>query len=70
MVEHGMRPEAALAAATSVAARALHAGGSIGSVAAGKLADLIAVEGDPAQDIGALRRVRFVMKGGVVVTGP
>jgi imidazolonepropionase-like amidohydrolase len=70
MVEYGMRPEAALAAATSVAARVLHAEGSLGSVAAGKLADLIAVEGDPTQDVGALRRVRFVMKGGAVVARP
>jgi imidazolonepropionase-like amidohydrolase len=39
---------------------------NIGMVQQGMLADLIAVEGDPVADIGALRRVRFVMKGGVV----
>ena len=39
----------------------------VGAIEAGKFADLIAVEGDPLKDIGELRRVKFVMKGGVVV---
>ena len=64
MVDYGMPPLDALKAATSVAGRVLHM--NIGQVAPGKLADLIAVDGDPVRDIHALRRVKFVMKGGVV----
>jgi imidazolonepropionase-like amidohydrolase len=64
MVEYGMPKIDALKSATSVAGRVLHM--DIGQVKPGMLADLVAVEGDPTQDISALRRVRFVMKGGVV----
>jgi imidazolonepropionase-like amidohydrolase len=65
MVEWGMPRLQALEAATSVAGRALKL--EIGKVQPGMLADLIAVRGDPSADIYALRRVEFVMKGGVQV---
>ena len=64
MVEYGMTPANALRSATSTAGRVLHM--EIGQVKAGMLADLIAVEGDPTKEIAALRKVKFVMKGGVV----
>src|SRR5579864_8074363 len=64
MVNYGMAPVDALKAATSVAGQVLHM--NIGQVKTGMLADLIAVDGDPLQDISALRRVKFVMKGGTV----
>ncbi len=64
MVDFGMSPVGALRAATSVAGRVLHM--EIGQVKPGMLADLIAVDGDPVKDISALRKVKFVMKGGVV----
>ena len=64
MVNYGMSAVDALKAATSVAGRVLHM--EIGQVKPGLLADLIAVDGDPAKDISATRRVKFVMKGGAV----
>ena len=66
MVEAGIPAAYALQAATLHAAELLRKSKDIGSLEAGKLADIVAIDGDPLQDIGALRRVRFVMKGGVV----
>src|SRR6201988_4169499 len=66
MVQFGMPLVDVLRSATSVNARVLHMGDKIGSVKSGLLADLIAVDGDPTKDVAALRRVRFVMKGGVI----
>ncbi len=62
----GQAPMAAVVSATSLAAASLGLGDEIGTLAPGFEADLIAVEGNPAEDITALRRVVFVMKGGVV----
>jgi imidazolonepropionase-like amidohydrolase len=66
MVAYGMPAPDALKSATSAAARVLHLENRIGRIREGLLADVIAVEGDPARDISALRRVKFVMKDGRV----
>jgi imidazolonepropionase-like amidohydrolase len=70
MVTYGMAPLAALRSVTSVNARMLRMETQIGRVAPGLLADLVAVVGDPTKDIGATRRVSFVMKGGAVIRRP
>jgi len=70
MVAGGMPPAQVLIAATSGNARAFHIGDKVGAVKAGMLADLIAVGGDPTRDVAAVRDVRLVVKGGVVVKGP
>jgi imidazolonepropionase-like amidohydrolase len=67
MVDYGMAPIDVLQSATSGAAQILHLEETVGRVATGLVADLIAVDGDPARDIAALQRVRFVMKDGKVV---
>jgi imidazolonepropionase-like amidohydrolase len=69
MVNFGMPNIDVLRSATSVDARVLHMADKIGQVKAGLFADVIAVEGDPTKDISALRKVKFVMKGGVVYKG-
>jgi imidazolonepropionase-like amidohydrolase len=63
----GQSPMDAIVGATSLAAEALGLKDTIGVVAPGFAADLIGVDGDPLTDITALRRVRFVMKGGTVL---
>ncbi len=67
MVDYGIPLIDVLRSATSVNARILHQEGVLGVVRSGALADLIAMDGDPRADPGALRRVRWVMKDGVVV---
>ena len=66
MCDYGMKPLEALRSATIRAAELLRMEKQIGSLAPGKLADIIAVEGNPLDDIRALQRVVFVMKAGQV----
>jgi len=62
----GVNPMTAMISANSLGAEAMGLGNLIGSIAPGLEADIIALEGDPLRDITAVRRVVFVMKGGVV----
>lgn len=66
-VKWGATPLYTLRMATTVNAHIIHKEDSIGTIEKGKFADLIAVSGDPLQDITEMQRVKFVMKGGVVV---
>ncbi len=66
MVKYGMTPMQAIQATTSNAADLLGHASELGSIKAGKYADLIAVSGDPLKDISLLERVEFVMKDGKV----
>ncbi len=66
MVKHGMSPMAVLQADLINGAKLLGWDGQIGVLEAGYLADIVAVSGDPLQDIGAVKNVSFVMKGGVI----
>jgi imidazolonepropionase-like amidohydrolase len=63
----GQQPMAAIVAATSTAAQSLALGDKIGTIAPGFEADIIATDGNPLEDITAVRRVVFVMKGGKVL---
>ena len=66
MVRYGMTPMQAIQSATTVAAALLGESKDLGEVAPGRFADLVAVDGDPLQDVARLEHVRFVMKGGQV----
>jgi len=70
MVEYGMSPLEAIRSATVRGAELLRLEKEIGTLDAGKAADVIAVEGDPLRDIAALSHVVFVMKGGQVYKSP
>jgi imidazolonepropionase-like amidohydrolase len=66
MVKHGMSPLAVLRADLINGAKVLGWDGQIGALEPGYFADVIAVAGDPLQDVAVLQNVSFVMKGGVV----
>ena len=66
LVAAGLTAQQAVMSVTSVNARLLQMEDRLGGVKPGMWADLVALDGDPTRDIGALRRVRFVMKGGTV----
>ena len=66
MVRYGMKPAAALQADLINGAKLLGWGGQIGELKAGYFADVIAVPGNPLEDISVTTKVKFVMKGGVV----
>ncbi len=70
MVEGGMPPLEAIRAATFYAASVMGVDKDLGTVEAGKLADVVAVSGDPAKDIASMMKMAFVMKDGVVYRKP
>jgi imidazolonepropionase-like amidohydrolase len=67
MVKYGMTPAQAIRAATAGAAELLGMDKELGTIEPGKLADIVAVPGNPLEDVTVLQKVNFVMKGGVVV---
>ena len=67
MIEYGMTPAQAIRAATLDAATVIGQQANLGSIAPGKYADMIAVSGNPLEDISALGAIDHVMKGGVVI---
>jgi len=69
-VRLGMSSIEAIRSATVLAAKFLDVAGEVGTLEAGKLADIVAVPGDPLADVAALTAVDFVMKGGQVHRAP
>jgi imidazolonepropionase-like amidohydrolase len=67
MAEAGMTPMQVLVAATKTGAEVVNALDRIGTLEAGKIADIVACDGNPAERIRALRQTRFVMQSGRVV---
>lgn len=67
MVEYGMAPKDALASATSIAAEILGHGHDLGRIAEGYFSDLIALQGNPLEDISTVRNLLVVMKNGALV---
>ena len=70
MVQYGMKPLEALQAGLLNGAKLLGWQNEIGALKPGYFADIIAVPGNPVDDIGALTHVSFVMKGGRIYRGP
>ena len=70
MVRYGMTPMAAIQSATIVAAELMGWKDRVGSIAAGKYADIIAVDGDALADLASFGKISFVMKGGAVYKSP
>jgi imidazolonepropionase-like amidohydrolase len=66
-VQHGMTPWQALQSATATAAEMLGRSGELGTLSTGARADIVALDGNPLEDISATERVSFVMKDGVIV---
>ena len=70
MVEWGMTPIEAIRTATLNAAQLMGWSDRVGAIEPGRFADIVAVDGDPTQDVHRLEHVRFVMQGGMVKHGP
>jgi imidazolonepropionase-like amidohydrolase len=70
MVDFGMTPVDALKSATSIASGAIGLGDKVGAIKPGLRADLVAVDGDPTREISSVRKIRLVMKDGVVYPEP
>ena len=66
MVRYGMTPAQAIRTATANSADLIGRSTEVGTIQQGKFADIIAVSGDPLQDVKVLENVGFVMKGGVI----